>query len=55
MKLGVYVFGIASIASGVLDLVWGEFEPAHQPLQACRPGATTFPASQSSRTSLPSG
>jgi hypothetical protein len=34
MKLGVYVFGIASVASGVLDLIWGEFEPAHQPLQA---------------------
>jgi hypothetical protein len=34
MRLGVYVFGIASIASGVLDLVWGEFERDHQPLQA---------------------
>jgi hypothetical protein len=34
MKLGVYVFGIASIAPGVLNLVWGEFEPAHQPIQA---------------------
>jgi hypothetical protein len=34
MKIGLAVFGIASIASGILDLVWGEFEPAHQPLQA---------------------
>ncbi|HEX4064950.1 MAG TPA: hypothetical protein VHZ09_02920 [Acidobacteriaceae bacterium] len=28
------VFGIASAASGILDLIWGELEPAHQPLQA---------------------
>lgn len=34
MKLGVYVFGIASVASGILDLIWREFERDHQPLQA---------------------
>jgi uncharacterized membrane protein YphA (DoxX/SURF4 family) len=34
MRIGVYVFGIASVASGVLNLIWGEFEPDHQPLQA---------------------
>lgn len=34
MKIGLAVFGVASIASGVLDLIWGELEPAHQPLQA---------------------
>ncbi|MGB7731768.1 MAG: hypothetical protein WBL50_27370 [Candidatus Acidiferrum sp.] len=34
MRVGVYVYGIESIAAGVLDLVWGEFEPAHQPIQA---------------------
>lgn len=34
MRIGVYVFGLASIAAGVLDLVWGEFEAAHQPIQA---------------------
>jgi hypothetical protein len=34
MRAGVYVYGMASIAAGVLDLVWGEFEPAHQPVQA---------------------
>lgn len=33
-KLGVAVLGLASAAAGVLDLVWGEFEPAHQPIQA---------------------
>lgn len=34
MRIGVAVFGIASVASGILDLIWGELEPAHQPLQA---------------------
>ena len=45
MRIGLTVFGIASIASGILDLIWGEFEPAHQPLQAWGdhiPGATVF-------------
>lgn len=32
--VGVYVFGMATVAAGVLDLLWGEFEPAHQPIQA---------------------
>ena len=34
MRIGVYVFGLASVAAGILDLVWGEFEAAHQPIQA---------------------
>ena len=34
MRPGVYVYGIASIAAGILDLIWGEFEAAHQPIQA---------------------
>jgi uncharacterized membrane protein YphA (DoxX/SURF4 family) len=34
MRVGVYVYGIASIAAGILDFVWGEFESAHQPIQA---------------------
>lgn len=34
MRIGVYVYGIASIAAGILDLIWGEFDPAHQPVQA---------------------
>ena len=33
-KLGIVVLGIASAAAGVLDLIWGEFEAAHQPIQA---------------------
>jgi hypothetical protein len=45
MKIGLTIFGIASAAAGVLDLIWGEFEPDHQPLQAWGdhiPGAHTF-------------
>ena len=45
MRVGIAVFGIASIAAGVLDLVWGEFESAHQPIQAWGdhiPGVTIF-------------
>ena len=45
MKIGVVVLGVASIAAGVLDLIWGEFEAAHQPIQALAehiPGVTFF-------------
>jgi hypothetical protein len=45
MRVGVSVFGIASVASGILDLIWHELEPAHQPLQAWGdhiPGMSTF-------------
>jgi hypothetical protein len=44
-RVGVYVFGLASVAAGILDLIWGELEPDHQPLQAWGdhiPGMTTF-------------
>jgi uncharacterized membrane protein len=34
MRLGIYVFALASIAAGIFDLIWREFEPAHQPVQA---------------------
>jgi uncharacterized membrane protein len=34
MRLGVYVFGIASLAAGIFDLIWGEFESAHQPIHS---------------------
>jgi hypothetical protein len=34
IRAGVYLYGIASAAAGILDLVWREFEPAHQPIQA---------------------
>ena len=45
MKIGLTVYGAASVAFGILDLIWGEFEPAHQPLQAWGdhvPGAAIF-------------
>jgi len=45
MKIGVYVYGIAAIAYGITDLVWGEFDPSDQPLQAWGdhiPGARIF-------------
>jgi len=31
---GVYLFALATIAAGVLDLIWEEFEAAHQPFGA---------------------
>lgn len=34
MKLGVYVLGVAAIATGLVDFIWGAFEPAHEPIQA---------------------
>lgn len=34
MKLASWLFGIASALAGLFDLIWGEFEPAHQPIQA---------------------
>ncbi len=45
VRIGLKVFGAASAAAGVLDLIWREFEPAHQPLQAWGdhiPGAHLF-------------
>lgn len=34
MKLGIYSYGLATVAFGVLDLIWGQFEKSHQPIQA---------------------
>lgn len=34
MRVGVYVLGVAAVATGVVDLIWGTFESAHQPIQA---------------------
>lgn len=33
-NLGVYILGLATAAAGIMDFIWGEFEPAHQPIQA---------------------
>lgn len=45
MKIGVYVYGLAAVAYGITDLIWGEFDPSDQPLQAWGdhiPGARMF-------------
>lgn len=45
MRIGIYVYGIAAVAYGLTDLVWGAFDPSDQPLQAWGdhvPGATLF-------------
>jgi uncharacterized membrane protein len=45
VKLGVYVFGLATVATGLIDVVWGAFDPAEQPIQAFGdhvPGAHLF-------------
>lgn len=34
MRAGVYLYAAGSIAAGILDLIWREFEAAHQPIQA---------------------
>src|SRR5438552_519733 len=31
-RAGVYLYSLATIAAGILDLIWGEFEGAHQPI-----------------------
>lgn len=33
MKIGVYLYGLATVAFGILDLIWGQFERTHQPMQ----------------------
>jgi uncharacterized membrane protein len=33
-KFSIYVYGLSSAAVGVMDLIWGGFDPAHQPIQA---------------------
>src|SRR5580765_1832290 len=34
MKAAVYVYGVASAAAGIMDLIWGDFDFSHQPIQA---------------------
>jgi uncharacterized membrane protein YphA (DoxX/SURF4 family) len=34
VRLGVIVYGLASMAAGILDMIWGGFDPAEQPIQA---------------------
>jgi uncharacterized membrane protein YphA (DoxX/SURF4 family) len=34
MKLGVCVYGLASAAAGIMDILWHDFDADHQPIQA---------------------
>jgi uncharacterized membrane protein YphA (DoxX/SURF4 family) len=34
VKIGVYVLGAAAIATGIVNLMWGAFDPAEEPIQA---------------------
>lgn len=33
-RLGTYILGAAAIATGIVNLVWGAFDPAEEPIQA---------------------
>jgi uncharacterized membrane protein YphA (DoxX/SURF4 family) len=44
-RIGLYVYAFGTFAAGIFDLVWGNFDAAHQPLQAWGdniPGAAIF-------------
>jgi len=32
-KFGIYASGLSSATVGVMDFIWGDFDPAHQPSQ----------------------
>lgn len=34
MRAGVWLYGLATIATGLLDIIWRQFEASHQPLKA---------------------
>src|ERR1700679_916579 len=34
MRAGVTLYGLASAACGLMDLIWRDFDRAHQPIQA---------------------
>jgi uncharacterized membrane protein YphA (DoxX/SURF4 family) len=34
MRAGIILYGLASAACGVMDFIWGDFDSAHQPIQA---------------------
>ena len=33
-RAGVWFYSLATVATGILDIVWGAFEPSHQPIQS---------------------
>lgn len=34
LRPAIYLYSFATVAAGVVDLIWGDFERAHQPIQA---------------------
>jgi uncharacterized membrane protein YphA (DoxX/SURF4 family) len=34
MRVGVWFYGLATVVTGILDIVWGAFEASHQPLRS---------------------
>jgi uncharacterized membrane protein YphA (DoxX/SURF4 family) len=34
MRAGVWFYGLATVVTGILDIVWGGFEGSHQPIKA---------------------
>jgi hypothetical protein len=34
MRVGIWIYGVATVVTGILDIVWAAFEPSHQPFQA---------------------
>jgi uncharacterized membrane protein len=34
MRVGVWFYGLATAATGILDIVWGAFEASHQPIKS---------------------
>jgi uncharacterized membrane protein YphA (DoxX/SURF4 family) len=34
MKPGIWIYGLATVVTGILDIVWSAFEASHQPIQS---------------------
>src|SRR5579863_841697 len=34
MKVGVWFYGLGTVLTGILDIVWGAFDASHQPIQS---------------------
>jgi uncharacterized membrane protein len=37
MRVGIWFYGLATVITGILDLIWGAFEASHQPIRALGP------------------
>ncbi len=34
MRVGIWLYGLGTVVTGILDLVWRAFEASHQPIRA---------------------